>query len=216
MDYAVGDLVEEGAALLSLGHRGAPNEVRCRRRCAWSRSAHATGCRTRPRSCRPPIKIALIDRLSATGLPVVEATSFVSAKWVPQMADAAEVMAGIARRPGTAYPVLVPNLRGFEAARAAGAEEVAVFAAASESFSQRNINCSIAESLERFQPVMAAAAAAGIKVRGYVSCVLGCPYEGASRRRRWRMSPGGWRRWAAMRSRWATPSASARRARRRR
>ena len=125
------------------------------------------------------VKIALIDRLSAAGLPVVEATSFVSAKWVPQMADGAAVMAGIARRPGTSYPVLVPNLRGFEAARAAGAQEVAVFAAASESFSQRNINCSIAESLERFQPVMAAAKSAGIKVRGYVSCVLGCPYEGA-------------------------------------
>jgi hydroxymethylglutaryl-CoA lyase len=125
------------------------------------------------------VKIELIDRLSATGLSVVEATSFVSAKWVPQMADGAEVMAGITRRSGTSYPVLVPNLRGFEAAMAAKAEEVAVFAAASESFSQRNINCSIAESLERFAPVMAAAKAAKVKVRGYVSCVLGCPYEGA-------------------------------------
>jgi len=125
------------------------------------------------------VKIELIDRLSATGLSVVEATSFVSAKWVPQMADGAEVMAGITRRSGTSYPVLVPNLRGFEAAMAAKAEEVAVFAAASESFSQRNINCSIAESLERFTPVMAAAKAAKVKVRGYVSCVLGCPYEGA-------------------------------------
>ncbi|HZT18255.1 MAG TPA: hydroxymethylglutaryl-CoA lyase [Dongiaceae bacterium] len=124
------------------------------------------------------VKIALIDRLSAAGLPVVEATSFVSPKWVPQMADAAEVMAGISRRPGTSYPVLVPNLRGFEAALAAKAEEVAVFAAASETFSQRNINCSIAESLERFAPVAAAAKAAGMRVRGYVSCVLGCPYEG--------------------------------------
>jgi len=124
------------------------------------------------------VKIALIDRLSATGLPVVEATSFVSPKWVPQMADAAEVMAGIARRPGTAYPVLVPNLRGFEAALAAKAEEVAVFAAASESFSRRNINCSIAESLDRFRPVTKAARGAGIRVRGYISCVLGCPYEG--------------------------------------
>jgi hydroxymethylglutaryl-CoA lyase len=124
------------------------------------------------------VKIALIDKLAATGLPVVEATSFVSAKWVPQMADGAEVMAGITRRAGTSYPVLVPNLRGFEAAVAAKAEEVAVFAAASESFSQRNINCSIAESLARFAPVMSAAKAAGIKVRGYVSCVLGCPYEG--------------------------------------
>jgi len=124
------------------------------------------------------IKIGLIDLLSAAGLPVVEATSFVSPKWVPQMADAAEVMAGIARRPGTAYPVLVPNLRGFEAAMEAKAEEVAVFAAASESFSRRNINCGIAESLARFQPVMDAARKAGIRVRGYVSCVLGCPYEG--------------------------------------
>jgi hydroxymethylglutaryl-CoA lyase len=124
------------------------------------------------------IKIALIDKLSAAGLPAVEATSFVSAKWIPQMADAPQVMAGISRRPGTSYPVLVPNIRGFEAAAAAGATEVAVFAAASESFSQRNINCSIAQSLERFQPVMAAASAAGIKVRGYISCVLGCPYEG--------------------------------------
>jgi hydroxymethylglutaryl-CoA lyase len=124
------------------------------------------------------VKIALIDKLAAAGLPVVEATSFVSAKWVPQMADGAEVMAGITRRPGTSYPVLVPNLRGFEAAMAAKAEEVAVFAAASESFSQRNINCSIGESLARFAPVMSAAQAAGVKVRGYVSCVLGCPYEG--------------------------------------
>jgi len=125
-----------------------------------------------------PVKIALIDRLSSAGLPAVEATSFVSPKWVPQTADAAEVMAGIARRPGTTYPVLVPNLRGFEAALAAKAEEVAVFAAASESFSRHNINCSIAESLERFGPVMEAAREAGIRVRGYVSCVLGCPYEG--------------------------------------
>lgn len=124
------------------------------------------------------VKIALIDKLAATGLPVVEATSFVSARWVPQMADGAEVMAGITRRPGTSYPVLVPNLRGFEAAMAAMAEEVAVFAAASESFSRRNINCSIAESLERFAPVTSAAKASGVKVRGYVSCVLGCPYEG--------------------------------------
>jgi hydroxymethylglutaryl-CoA lyase len=125
------------------------------------------------------VKIALIDMLSAAGLPAIEAASFVSPKWVPQMADSAAVMAGITRRSGTSYPVLVPNLRGFEAAQATGAGEVAVFAAASESFSRRNINCSIAESLERFQPVMVAARTAGIKVRGYVSCVLGCPYEGA-------------------------------------
>jgi len=124
------------------------------------------------------IKIALIDKLSDSGLPAVEATSFVSAKWIPQMADAAEVMAGIKRLPGISYPVLVPNMRGFEGAAAAGAREIAVFAAASETFSKRNINCSIAESLERFQPVMEAAAKAGMRVRGYVSCVLGCPYEG--------------------------------------
>ena len=123
-------------------------------------------------------KIALIDRLSASGLPVIEATAFVSAKWVPQMADNAAVMAGIARKPGVAYPVLVPNMKGYEAARQAGATQVAVFAAASESFSRRNINCSIAESLERFRPVAAAAERDGVRVRGYVSCVLGCPYEG--------------------------------------
>ena len=123
-------------------------------------------------------KIALIDRLSACGLPVVEATSFVSPRWVPQMADAAEVLAGITRAPGVRYPVLTPNLRGFDDARAAGATEVAVFASASETFSQRNINCSIAESLDRFRPLMDAAREHGIPVRGYVSCALGCPYEG--------------------------------------
>ncbi len=123
-------------------------------------------------------KIALIDRLAATGLPVIEATSFVSPKWIPQMADNAEVMAGIRRREGVAYPVLTPNMKGFEAALAAGAEEVAVFGAASESFSRRNINCSIDDSLDRFAPVCRAAADAGVAVRGYVSCVLGCPYEG--------------------------------------
>jgi len=126
-------------------------------------------------------KVALIARLGAAGLKTIEATSFVSPKWVPQMGDAAEVMARIERRPGVAYPVLTPNLKGFEAALAAGAQEVAVFAAASESFSRKNINCSIAESLERFEPVTAAAHEAGVKVRGYVSCVLGCPYEGAIR-----------------------------------
>ena len=124
------------------------------------------------------IKVELIDRLARCGLPVVEATAFVSPKWVPQMADGAEVMARIARKPGTSYPVLVPNLKGFEAAVAAGAREVAVFAAASETFSQKNTNCSIAESLDRFEPVMRAAHDGGIGVRGYVSCVLGCPYEG--------------------------------------
>ncbi|WP_407279590.1 hydroxymethylglutaryl-CoA lyase [Aromatoleum evansii] len=123
-------------------------------------------------------KVELIARLADAGLKTIEATSFVSPKWVPQMGDNAEVMARIARRPGVAYPVLTPNLKGFEAALAAGADEVAVFGAASESFSQKNINCSIAESLERFRPVTEAARATGVKVRGYVSCVAGCPYEG--------------------------------------
>src|SRR3954449_608002 len=120
-------------------------------------------------------KIELIDRLADAGVPAVEATSFVSPKWVPQMADNAQVMAGIRRRPGTVYPVLVPNLKGLEAALAAGAEEVAVFGAASETFSRRNIGCGIAESLERFAPVVAAARERGLRVRGYVSCVAGCP-----------------------------------------
>ncbi len=124
-------------------------------------------------------KIELIDRLADAGLPVIEATAFVSPKWVPQMADNAEVLARIRRRPGVAYPVLVPNMQGFEAALAAGAEEVAVFAAATETFSQKNINCSIAESLDRFAPVAQAAQAHGVRVRGYISCALGCPYEGA-------------------------------------
>ena len=123
-------------------------------------------------------KVALIGRLADAGLTTIEATSFVSPKWVPQMADNAEVMAAITRRPGVRYPVLTPNLKGFEAALAAGAEEVAVFGAASESFSQKNINCSIDESLARFEPVLDAARQAGVRVRGYVSCVLGCPYEG--------------------------------------
>ncbi|HWK47412.1 MAG TPA: hydroxymethylglutaryl-CoA lyase [Stellaceae bacterium] len=124
------------------------------------------------------VKIALIDKLVETGLRTVEAGSFVSPKWVPQMADTAEVFAGIRQMPGVDFPVLVPNSRGLDAALAVGAREVAVFGAASESFSQRNINCSIAESLERFAPVVAAALAQGLKVRGYISCVLGCPYEG--------------------------------------
>ena len=124
------------------------------------------------------VKIELINRLAEAGLPVIEATSFVSPQWVPQMGDNAEVMAGITRKPGVSYPVLTPNLKGFEGALAAGAEEVAVFGAASESFSQKNINCSIAESLKRFEPVVETAQRHGIRVRGYVSCVLGCPYEG--------------------------------------
>ena len=123
-------------------------------------------------------KVALINRLNDAGLSVIEATAFVSPKWVPQMADASDVMAKITRKPGVTYPVLAPNLKGLEAAIAAGATEVAVFGAASESFSQKNINCSIAESLDRFRPVVDAARDAGLSVRGYVSCVLGCPYEG--------------------------------------
>jgi hydroxymethylglutaryl-CoA lyase len=124
------------------------------------------------------IKTGLIDRLAGCGLIHIESASFVSPKWVPQMGDAAEVMAGIKRKPGVRYSVLTPNLRGFENALAAGVDEVAVFGAASESFSQKNINCSIAESLERFLPVMEAAKKNNIPVRGYVSTVLGCPYEG--------------------------------------
>jgi hydroxymethylglutaryl-CoA lyase len=123
-------------------------------------------------------KIELIDRLSAAGVRTIEATSFVSPKWVPQLADAAEVYAGIARRDGVSYPVLVPNETGYERARAVGVEEIAVFGAASEAFSRRNINASIDESLARFEPVLARARADGVRVRGYVSTVLGCPYQG--------------------------------------
>jgi hydroxymethylglutaryl-CoA lyase len=123
-------------------------------------------------------KIALIDRLSACGLRTIEATSFVSPKWVPQLADAAEVFAGITKKPGVAYPVLVPNEQGYERARAVGVAEIAVFTAASEAFNRKNINASIDESLERFAPVMARAQADGVRVRGYVSTVLGCPYQG--------------------------------------
>jgi hydroxymethylglutaryl-CoA lyase len=124
-------------------------------------------------------KIALIEQLAAAGLSVIEAGSFVSPKWIPQMADTADVLAGLKRKPGVSYPVLVPNMKGFDAARAARVEEIAVFASASESFSRRNINCSIADSLERFAPVTAAARQHGMRVRGYVSCVVDCPYEGA-------------------------------------
>jgi len=124
------------------------------------------------------LKIELIDRLANCGVPVVESGSFVSPKWVPQMAGTDEVLAGITALPGTRYPVLVPNMRGFEMATQAGVQEIALFAAASESFSQRNINCSINESIARLKPVAEAARAQGIRVRGYVSCVLGCPYEG--------------------------------------
>ena len=124
------------------------------------------------------VKIELVHRLQDAGLTEIEVTSFVSPKWVPQMADAAEVMAGIHRKPGVRYSVLTPNMKGFEAAVLSKPDEIVVFAAASEAFSQRNINCSIAESIERFRPVVAAARAKNIYVRGAISCAVGCPYEG--------------------------------------
>jgi hydroxymethylglutaryl-CoA lyase len=124
------------------------------------------------------VKVELIKRLIDAGLRVVEAGSFVSPKWVPQMVDSAEVLAALPRDNEVSYPVLVPNMKGLEAALAAGAKEIAVFAAASETFSKKNINCSIAESLDRFAPVCKVALDNGVKVRGYISCVLGCPYEG--------------------------------------
>jgi hydroxymethylglutaryl-CoA lyase len=136
------------------------------------------GLQNEPGAVPTDVKIGLIDRLSDTGLRTIEATSFVSPKWVPQMADHAAVMLGLRRVAGVRYSALTPNLQGFAAARAAGVDEVAVFAAASETFSRRNINCSIAESLDRFAPVLEAARIAGVPVRGYVSCVLGCPFEG--------------------------------------
>lgn len=136
------------------------------------------GLQNEPAEVPTQTKIAFIDRLSQTGLPAIEATAFVSATWVPQMADNARVLAGITRKADVSYPVLVPNMRGFQAAKEAGATEIAVFAAASESFSQKNINCSIDQSLDRFRPVMEAAKHDSIPVRGYISCVLGCPYEG--------------------------------------
>jgi hydroxymethylglutaryl-CoA lyase len=124
------------------------------------------------------VKLELIERLAEAGLQSIEATAFVSPKWIPQMADHTEVLERIRRKRGVSYPVLTPNLKGFESAKAAGATEVAVFGAASEAFSKKNINCSIAESLDRFQPVVDAAKASGIRVRGYISCVVACPYEG--------------------------------------
>ena len=136
------------------------------------------GLQNEPGVVPTAVKVELIERLADCGLRLIEATSFVSPKWVPQMGDGAAVMAAIKRRPDTVYQVLTPNLKGFEAAIAAGATDVAIFAAASESFSRKNLNCGIAESLERFRPVTTAARAAGIKVRGFVSCVIDCPFEG--------------------------------------
>ena len=137
------------------------------------------GLQNEPRTVPAGIKVDLIERLAAAGLPAVEAGAFVSPKWVPQMADSEEVFRRIDRREGVTYPALTPNMKGFERAAAVGVTEVGVFAAASETFSQRNTNCTIEESLERFRPVCDAAAEAGIRVQGYVSTVLGCPYEGA-------------------------------------
>jgi hydroxymethylglutaryl-CoA lyase len=137
------------------------------------------GLQNEARSVATPVKLELIRRLADAGLRIIEATAFVSSRRVPQMADQREVLTGIGVRQGVSYPVLVPNLRGYEAAVAAGARHVAVFTAASESFSQHNTHCSIAESMARFRPVMAAAARDAVQVRGYVSCALGCPYEGA-------------------------------------
>jgi hydroxymethylglutaryl-CoA lyase len=136
------------------------------------------GLQNEPGQVSTDVKVELIERLAEAGLPAVEATAFVSPKWIPQMADHAEVMERIRRKPGVSYPVLTPNLKGFEAARAAGATEVAIFGAASETFSKKNINCSIAESLKRFEPIVLESKKFNIRVRGYVSCVLGCPYEG--------------------------------------
>ncbi len=136
------------------------------------------GLQNEPAPVSVVAKIRLIEDLAAAGVSDIEAGAFVSPKWVPQMADSAAVLAGLRRDPAKRYPVLVPNLQGLDAALAAGAREVAIFAAASETFSRKNTNCSVAESLERFGPVMARARAAGVPVRGYVSCVLGCPYEG--------------------------------------
>lgn len=136
------------------------------------------GLQNEARAIPAAAKIALIDRLSGAGFRRIEVASFVSPKWVPQMADSAEVLAGIRRAEGVRYAALVPNMKGLEGAIAAGADEVAVFASASEGFSRANLNCSIAESLERFAPVMVAAKAAGLPVRGYVSCVTDCPFDG--------------------------------------
>ena len=136
------------------------------------------GLQNEQQSVATPHKVELVHRLQAAGLREIEVTSFVSPKWVPQMADNAAVMAGVERRPGVRYSVLVPNMQGLQAALPTRPDEVVVFGAASEAFSQRNINCSIAESIERFRPVVAAAHEANLKVRGAISCALGCPYQG--------------------------------------
>ena len=136
------------------------------------------GLQNEPGQISTQVKVELINRLANSGLKVIEAASFVSPKWVPQMADSPEVMKQITRKPGVIYSALTPNLKGFENAISCGVDEVAIFAAASEPFSQKNINCSIAESIERFVPIMSAAKQQAVPVRGYISCVLGCPYQG--------------------------------------
>ncbi len=136
------------------------------------------GLQNEKRAIATEDKIALVDRLSACGFAKIETASFVSPKWVPQLADGAEVMAAITRKPGVRYTALTPNMKGYARARVAGADEVAVFGSASETFSQKNINCSIDESIERFRPILQAAQADGVPVRGYVSCAVECPYEG--------------------------------------
>lgn len=136
------------------------------------------GLQNEPEKVPTEVKVELIERLAAAGLPVVESTSFVSPKWVPQLADAADVLARVRQQPGTRYTVLTPNMKGFENALAAGAREVAIFTAASEAFNRKNLNCSVDESLRKFDNVAAAAKAEGVAVRGYVSCVVGCPIQG--------------------------------------
>lgn len=136
------------------------------------------GLQNEPQPISAAVKIRLIEQLTDAGIRYIEAGSFVNPQWVPQMAGSDEVFQGITRKPGVTYAALTPNLKGFERALASGATEMAIFAAASETFSQKNINCSIDESLDRFAPVMAAASAANLPVRGYISCVVGCPYEG--------------------------------------
>jgi hydroxymethylglutaryl-CoA lyase len=136
------------------------------------------GLQNEPVAISTAVKVELIDRLTAAGLPAIEAASFVSPKAIPKLADGADVMAGISKKQSVRYPVLIPNMKGFEAAVAAGADEVAVFGAPSEAFSLRNINCTVAESFDRFRPVCQAAVIQGVAVRGYISCTLGCPYEG--------------------------------------
>ena len=136
------------------------------------------GLQNEPQAVDTATKLELIERLADAGVSAIEVASFVSPRWVPQMADHAEIMAGLKPRPGLRYPVLTPNMKGYQAAVAAGARDVAVFASASEGFSQKNINCSVAESIERFTPIFRAAARDGVKVRGYLSCVIACPYDG--------------------------------------